>query len=194
MRAVGLWALGCIAACVVAFSSPAAAEQLAWRVPSELTQLPLPNGEAERYAAANIRLTRYERENGDELRRILFADLSREGNLMTSSIGELARNLSARIGAETCVQYSVSEIREFTLDGRPAADYTLICRGLVVGNETLPNDVNVRRTILVQGETRFYNFQLDEYGPSLDPAASAQSWDEVIGSLAWCASDRCHPR
>lgn len=193
MRLAGLWALGCIAA-VAAFSSPAAAEHLAWRVPAELTQLPLPEAEAARYSAADIQLTRYERENGDELRRILFADLSREGNLMTSSIGDLARNLAARIGAETCVTYSVSEIREFTIDGRPAADYTLICRGLVVNGQTVPDDINVRRTILVQGERRFYNLQADEYGPSLDEAASARSWDDMIRSLAWCATDRCNPR
>ncbi|WP_228445849.1 hypothetical protein [Terricaulis silvestris] len=131
------------------------------------------------------------------MRRIIFSDLPRFGRFTTDSIGAIARDMGAGVGASSCVEHSVSEVREFEIDGHDAAELIMICRGLVVDGRVDARTINVRRTVLVMGETRVYNFQADQYAPmaALDPAASAASWDEAVASLRWCADNiSCAPR
>jgi len=179
-----------LAACVFVLASPtASAESLTFRVPAELAPVPMPPLDAERNAARDVRVSRHEAQSGRGMLRIIFADLPINGRLGTESVGTIARGTSASVGGATCVEHSASEVREFVIDGRDAAEFTLVCRGLIVGGSTEPQTINVRRTVLVRGETRFYNFQADEYAPmaTLDAAASAARWDEVVASLRWCA-------
>jgi hypothetical protein len=125
------------------------------------------------------------------LRRIIFSNLPRFGRFTTDRISAIARDMGASVGAASCVEHSVSEVREFEIDGRDAAEVIMICRGLVADGRVDSQTINVRRTVLVMGETRVYNFQADEYAPmtALEPATSAASWDETIASLRWCADN-----
>ena len=187
-----------VAFAALAFTAPlASAESLVFRVPADLASVPVPAPGAERYAARGMRVSRHEVQTRGGVRRIIFADLPSAGRLASEPVGSIAQGIVSNVGSATCVEHTVSNIREFVIDGRDAAEFTLICRGIVENGRADPQTIDVRRTVLVQGETRFYNFQADEYAPieGMDPAASAGSWYEVVVSLRWCAGDaECEPR
>ena len=173
-----------------AFASIARAEQLAWRVPEELHEMAVPSADAARYAARDVRVSRFEYSDGRVTRRIILTDMPSAGRVATDNIATLASDVVGRTGASSCVQHTVSPAREFSINGRAAAEVLLMCRGTIVPPNTNPNEINIRRTVFIRGETRFYMFQADEYArdtAAFDQAASAARWDDPIGSLIWCA-------
>jgi hypothetical protein len=181
-----------------AMASPAAAEQIAWRAPPGLEAVALPPADAARYAARDVRVSRLEATTERGLRRLIISDLPRTGRFLTQPIGQTARELAANVGAGTCTRYSVSDVREFVVDGRASAEFTLICHGPSVGTQIMSGQINVRRTVLVEGQSRLYNFQADEYAEqteTFDAAMSAASWDSVMASIVWCGdtATSCNP-
>jgi hypothetical protein len=176
----------------------ASAEQIGWRKPDELVALPLPASDVSRNAARDTTMSRFEYNDGRVLRRILVTDTPARGRLATDPVGILVADVVGRTAAATCVSHTLSPAREFSVGGRPAAEVTLICRGIISPPETIPNQIDVRRTVLIQGQTRVFMFQADEYArdsESFDHAVSAARWDDAIASLSWCADSgaECSP-
>jgi hypothetical protein len=172
------------------FAGFAHAEQIAWRLPEELRQEPVPPSDAARYAARDAHVSRFEYNDGRVTRQVIVTDLPSGGQLAADEIGLVASDVVGRTGAATCLEHTISPARVFTLDGRAAAEILLICRGTVTPEMTSPNQINVRRTVFIRGQSRFFMFQADEYArdsEAFDQVASASRWDDAIASLAWCA-------
>jgi hypothetical protein len=174
------------------------AEQVGWRKPGELSEVPVPASDVARNAARDTRLSRFEYNDGRVLRRVIVTDTPARGRLATDPVGALVTSVVGRTAAATCLNHTLSPVREFSVGGHPAAEVTLICRGIVSPPETIPNQIDVRRTVLIQGPTRVFMFQADEYArdsESFDPAVSAARWDDAIASLSWCADSdaECPP-
>jgi hypothetical protein len=181
-----------VVAASLLLASESAAETMAWMPPQDMAEQQV---EA---APPGITAHRYEVISGSVRRSFLAFDLPKTGGFATTPIDQSARAIAERTGQHWCQAHDLSDWQTWQLDGHTAIAWTMRCVGLVTPGSVDPSQIDYRRNIMIEGDARIYQVQVDAYVAATDQRSAQQLLafaTPLLDALRWCADDvGCAPR